>query len=109
MGAGSTTATVVAYSLVKKKGQPKAATAQLEVLGVGFDANLGGLHFDSRLASYLLDAFKTKYPKLKTDPALCGKTTAKFLKEAQRVKKVLSANLETFAQIEVCVITTICI
>eukprot|EP00048_Salpingoeca_helianthica_P015533 m.227254 g.227254 ORF g.227254 m.227254 type:complete len:992 (+) comp17162_c0_seq1:14-2989(+) len=99
IGAGFTTATVVEYTAPKKKGS-KTGTAQLEIHGMGFDPSLGGLAFEQRLATHLLALFKEKNPKLKTDPALDGRATAKFLKEAGRVKKILSANVETFAQIE---------
>lgn len=97
MGAGSTTASVVAYSITKKK---TVKTAQLEILGVGFNQTLGGLMFDKKLEVFLMDQFVAKNPKLKKDPRADGRALAKFLKEAQRVKKILSANVETYAQIE---------
>ena len=59
MGAGSTTASVIEYTTQKKKGS-KQGTAQLEVLGVGFDATLGGLQFDMRLAQHLMKIFTVR-------------------------------------------------
>ena len=56
MGAGSTTASVIEYTTQKKKGS-KSGTAQLEVLGMGFDATLGGLQLDMRLAQHLMKLF----------------------------------------------------
>lgn len=47
-----------------------------------------------------MQIFKDKYSsKIKGDPATNPRALAKLLKESQRVKTILSANSETFAQV----------
>eukprot|EP00123_Amoebidium_parasiticum_P009755 comp19689_c0_seq2/m.23382 comp19689_c0_seq2/g.23382 ORF comp19689_c0_seq2/g.23382 comp19689_c0_seq2/m.23382 type:complete len:917 (-) comp19689_c0_seq2:482-3232(-) len=96
-GAGKTTATVVEYQTVRQRTGSKVP--QLKIKGMSFDRTLGGLEFDLRVRDHLVKLFeeqkKGKYP-VKDNP----RAMAKILKEAQRVKEVLSANTETFAQIE---------
>lgn len=71
------------------------------LLLLSYDETLGGFDFDLRLRDHLLKLFKEKHgAKLKGDPATNPRALAKLLKEAQRVKTVLSANAETNAQIE---------
>lgn len=65
-----------------------------------FDRTLGGFELDVRLRDYLLQEFKkAKASQLQRDPADSPRAKAKLLKEAQKVKTVLSANTETFAQV----------
>ncbi|XP_060862869.1 hypoxia up-regulated protein 1-like isoform X1 [Metopolophium dirhodum] len=100
MGAYGTQVSVVSYQLVKSKDrrahelQPK-----LTVLGVGYERNLGGLEIQLRLRDYLA----TKFNDLKFTPNDVTKnlqSMAKLFKEAGRLKIILSANTEHFAQIE---------
>ena len=51
-------------------------------------------------ADLYLHTQKDKYPSVKGSPANDGRAVAKFLKEAQRVKKILSANVETVSQVK---------
>lgn len=100
MGASSTTATVVGYQNVKTKEKGFVEThPQVSILGVGYDRALGGLEMQIRLQQYLAKEFdamkKTPNSVFNNDRAM-----AKLLKEAGRVKIVLSANADHYAQIE---------
>lgn len=100
MGASSTTATVVSYQNVKTKERGFVETnPHVNVLGVGYDRTLGGLEIQIRLQNYLakeFDALKKTSKSVFTSP----RAMAKLFKEAGRVKTVLSANADHFAQIE---------
>ncbi|KAL7847660.1 hypothetical protein AOLI_G00223780 [Acnodon oligacanthus] len=97
MGSGSTTATIVTYQTVKTK---EAGTQpQLQIRGVGFDRTLGGFEMELRLRDYLAKIFNEQ-KKSKKDVRENMRAMAKLLKEAQRLKTVLSANAEHVAQIE---------
>ncbi|XP_025101931.1 LOW QUALITY PROTEIN: hypoxia up-regulated protein 1-like [Pomacea canaliculata] len=100
MGTTSTIATVVAYQVVKmKEGTRVESNPQLTIKGVGYDRNLGGLEMTLRLRDYLADVFNSQNKssnRIQTNP----RAMAKLLKEAERVKKVLSANADHTAQVE---------
>jgi len=101
MGATHTTVTIVGYSTTKIKDRGYVETVpQLVVKGVGFDDQLGGLEMDLRLREHFIKGFKEKYSKLKSDITENPRSMAKLLKEARRVRQVLSPNTEHFAQIE---------
>ncbi|XP_071633112.1 hypoxia up-regulated protein 1 isoform X1 [Temnothorax longispinosus] len=100
MGASSTTATVVSYQNMKTKERGFLENnPHVSVLGVGYDRTLGGLEMQIRLQQYLAQQFdalkKTPNSVFKSPRAM-----AKLFKEAGRVKTVLSANADHFAQIE---------
>lgn len=100
MGASSTTATIVSYQVVKTKERGFVEShPQASIVGVGYDRSLGGLDMQLRLRDYLgqkfNDAKKTPNDIFKNPRAL-----AKLFKEAGRVKNVLSANVDHFAQVE---------
>ncbi|XP_070548529.1 hypoxia up-regulated protein 1-like isoform X2 [Ptychodera flava] len=100
MGATSTTATIVSYQLVKTKEKSVTETnPQLTVKGVGFDRTLGGLEIEMRLQDHFAKLF-TEQKKTKNNVRDSPRAMAKLLKEAKRVKKVLSANTDHMAQIE---------
>lgn len=100
MGATSTTATIVGYSTVKTKDRGFVETVpQLAVKGVGFDPILGGLEMEFRLRDHLAKLFQ-KTKKTQDDITKNPRAMMKLLKEAARVKKILSANTDTFAQVE---------
>ncbi|XP_014221375.1 hypoxia up-regulated protein 1 [Trichogramma pretiosum] len=100
MGASSTTATIVGYQNVKSKDRGFLEThPQVSILGVGYDRTLGGLEMQIRLRDYLakeFDAMKKTPNSVFNNP----RAMAKLFKEAGRVKNVLSANAEHYAQIE---------
>jgi len=100
MGAESTSATLVGYQLVKTKDRGFTETnPQLQIHGYAYDRSLGGLEMTQRLQQHLAKAF-TEKKKTKEDIYASPRAMAKLLKEAERVKKILSANAETTAQVE---------
>lgn len=98
MGAQKTSAALVSYQLVKDK-LTRETNPVIQVLGVGYDRSLGGLEIQLRLRDYLAKEFNAM-KKTKTDVFTNPKALAKLFKEAGRVKIVLSANSDHFAQIE---------
>lgn len=98
MGAYKTSAAVVSYQLVKDKST-RETNPNIQVLGVGYDRTLGGLEMQLRLRDYLATEFNNM-KKTKTDVFTSPRALAKLFKEAGRVKNVLSANANHFAQIE---------
>ncbi len=98
MGAYKTSAVVVSYQLVKDKAT-RETNPNIQVLGVGYDRTLGGLEMQLRLRDYLATEFNNM-KKTKTDVFTSPRALAKLFKEAGRVKNVLSANVNHFAQIE---------
>ncbi|EYC07712.1 hypothetical protein Y032_0069g360 [Ancylostoma ceylanicum] len=96
MGAAKTIATLVEYKLGKAKygKEPK-----LTVLGIGFDRTLGGLEMTLRLRDLLVTKFNEHY-KTKKQITTSEKAMAKLFKEAERLKQVLSANMDHYAQVE---------
>ncbi|XP_077449375.1 hypoxia up-regulated protein 1 isoform X1 [Stigmatopora argus] len=97
MGSGSTTATIVTYQTVKTK--ESGTQPQLQIRGVGFDRGLGGFEMDLRLRDYLARLFNNQNKSVK-NVSENHRAMAKLLKEAQRLKTVLSANVEFMAQVE---------
>lgn len=98
MGAYKTVATVVSYQTVKDKAT-RETLPSLQVLGVAYDRTLGGLEMQIRLKNFLAEKFN-EMKKTKTDVFSNPRAMMKLFKEAGRVKNILSANTETFAQIE---------
>ncbi|KAK9891578.1 hypothetical protein WA026_015536 [Henosepilachna vigintioctopunctata] len=100
MGASSTTATVVSFQTIKSKERGYTEThPQLTVIGVGYDRTLGGLEMQMRLRDYLATKFN-EVKKTKNDVFNNARAMAKLFKEAGRLKNVLSANAQHYAQIE---------
>ncbi|KAJ8267113.1 hypothetical protein GJAV_G00138600 [Gymnothorax javanicus] len=97
MGSGSTVATIVTYQTVKTKDS--GTQPQLQIRGVGFDRTLGGFEMELRLRDHLAKLFNDQ-KKTKKDVRENARAMAKLLKEAQRLKTVLSANAEHMAQVE---------
>merc|ERR1712168_1209486 len=100
MGSRSTVASIASYQLVQTKENGVAETnPQVTIKAVGVDRTLGGLEFTLRLRDHLAKAFNGM--KLaKKDVTSNAKAMNKLLKEAERVKLILSANKEAFAQVE---------
>ncbi|XP_076178749.1 hypoxia up-regulated Grp170 co-chaperone protein isoform X2 [Ptiloglossa arizonensis] len=100
MGASSTTAAIVSYQNVKTKEKGFVETnPHVTVLGVGYDRTLGGLEVQIRLQHHLakeFDALNKTSNSVFSNP----RAMAKLFKEAGRVKNVLSANTDHYAQIE---------
>ena len=96
MGSAGTTATVATFQMVKNKDDYEA-NPQVTVRGVGFDREIGGNAFTLRLAKHLAKLFKDQTKK---DVWTSPKAIVKLYKEADRVKNILSANVDTFSQVE---------
>lgn len=100
VGASSTSATLVSYQTVKVKDRGYVEThPQLTILGMGFDRTLGGLEIQIRLRDYLAKKFN-ELKKTKNDVFKNPRSMAKLFKEAGKLKNILSANAEYFAQVE---------
>jgi len=65
---------------------------------VRFDRTLGGVEFQLRLRDYLAEQFN-KVKRTKKDVTTDARAMQKLFKEAGRVKQVLSANTDHFAQV----------
>ncbi|XP_049634115.1 hypoxia up-regulated protein 1 isoform X3 [Suncus etruscus] len=99
MGSGSTVCTIVTYQTVKTK--EAGMQPQLQIRGVGFDRTLGGLEMELRLREHLAGLFNEQRKGQKAkDVRENPRAMAKLLREANRVKTVLSANADHMAQIE---------
>ncbi|KAK4052307.1 lumenal Hsp70 protein [Microbotryomycetes sp. JL221] len=105
LGSSSLRATVVAfnsammpdlYSLAAKPDL-KNVTA-LTVHGIGYDVEVGGFVLDKVVRDMMID--KALENKAFEGVSNNKRAMAKLLKEASRVKQVLSANTEAFARIE---------
>ena len=72
MGAGSTTASTVAFSTETKEGKAKSGAKQphAEILSVGYDRTLGGLEIELRLRDYVARA--QAYPKIERHQAVAA-------------------------------------
>uniref|UniRef100_A0A672N9R9 Hypoxia up-regulated protein 1 n=1 Tax=Sinocyclocheilus grahami TaxID=75366 RepID=A0A672N9R9_SINGR len=81
------------------KTKESGTQPQLQIRGVGFDRTLGGFEMELRLRDHLAKLFNEQ-KKSKKDVRENLRAMAKLLKEAQRLKTVLSANAEHMAQIE---------
>ncbi|KAM9219988.1 hypoxia up-regulated protein 1 isoform 1-T1 [Dugong dugon] len=99
MGAGSTVCSIVTYQTVKTK--EAGMQPQLQIRGVGFDRTLGGLEMELRLREHLAGLFNEQQKgKSSKDVRENPRAMAKLLREANRLKTVLSANADHMAQIE---------
>ncbi len=100
MGSQDTTVSIVAFQTIKTKERGYSEThPHAHILGVGYERNLGGTDLQVVLREYLADQFNT-LKKTKTDVRSVPRAMGKLFKEAGRVKTVLSANTNTFAQVE---------
>ncbi|KAF9187414.1 Hypoxia up-regulated protein 1 [Haplosporangium sp. Z 767] len=103
MGAGSTVASLACFQdlSVKDVGKFNKTVQQVEIKSVGYDRTLGGHEFDVRLQKFLADKFQEQKGSKLSSPVIQNeRAMAKLLKEANRVKQILSANTETMASVE---------
>jgi hypoxia up-regulated 1 len=102
MGAASTTVTVASYRSVSVKdvGKYLKNVPQVQIHGLAYNRYLGGGTIDQRLRQHLVklfnDSVKGVDKPIESDP----RSMNKLLKEATRVKQILSANQETAASVE---------
>ncbi|KAL3070006.1 hypothetical protein niasHS_017295 [Heterodera schachtii] len=100
VGSTKTLVTIVQFLLVNDSNEGGSSYPQVETIGVGYDRALGGHHLTLRLRDHLVKEFKKQNASLGADITANPQAMAKLLKEADRVKQVLSANAEAFAQVE---------
>uniref|UniRef100_A0AC35U7N0 Hypoxia up-regulated protein 1 n=1 Tax=Rhabditophanes sp. KR3021 TaxID=114890 RepID=A0AC35U7N0_9BILA len=98
VGASKTSATIIEYEKIKNE-TAKTSFPNCKTLGFGFDRNLGGFELTLRLRDHLVKGFQNTH-KTKENIKQNPRAMAKLLKEAERVKTVLSANNEIRAQVE---------
>ena len=108
MGASSTSATLVKFhtanvkDAVKKKLTP---VPEAEILAVGYDKALGGQILDTKLRAHLVKLFTEQHgAKVSTPIEKSPRAMMKLLKEANRVKQILSANQETISSVRTKII-----
>lgn len=104
-GAGSIRSTIVSFQTLEVKDTPSSKTTRTvtsaEVKGVGYDRTIGGVAMDSKIRDMLEKQFNEKEgSRLAAPLADNRRAQAKLLKEAARVKQVLSANPEAPSRIE---------
>ena len=99
-GAGAIQATVVALQTKEIRDDPaskllKNVTA-VDVKGVGWDLSAGGIHMDGRIRDILeLQYITGEGRQLQAPFTENRRAQAKLMKEANRVKQVLSANAQS--------------
>uniref|UniRef100_A0A0N4Z9J5 Hypoxia up-regulated protein 1 n=1 Tax=Parastrongyloides trichosuri TaxID=131310 RepID=A0A0N4Z9J5_PARTI len=98
IGASKTTAVIIEYQQITNETS-KVSYPLIKTLGFGYDRNLGGFELTLRLRDYLIEGFK-KTHKTSSDISQNPRAMSKMLKEAERLKQVLSANTDHKAQIE---------
>ncbi|CAM1311638.1 HYOU1 (predicted), partial [Pycnogonum litorale] len=102
MGATDTVVSIISYQVVKtKEAGYLEENPQLSIKGVGYDRSLGGLVMQLKLRDHLAKLFNDqKHKGTTTDIFTSKRAMSKLFKEAGKVMQVLSANPETFAQVE---------
>lgn len=106
MGSASTEVTVASFQLRKKnEGAYPTTVPELTIRSIGFDRSLGGFEMQLRLRDHLVKLFVeqhgTKDKRVTLSKVQENKRAmSKLLKEAGRVKVMLSANNEIQARVE---------
>ncbi|KAH8698881.1 putative Hsp70 family chaperone Lhs1/Orp150 [Talaromyces proteolyticus] len=106
MGAGSTTATVLRFQsrTVKDVGRYNKTVQEVHSLGAGWDRTLGGDALNELIVNDMIDKLiqskKLGEGITASDVRSHGKTMAKFWKDSERVRQILSANTETGSTFE---------
>lgn len=106
MGAGSTSATVLKFQsrTVKDFSKYPRSFQEIHNLGVGWDKTLGGDALNQLIVddmvTKLIDSNKLKKGTTAEQVKAHGKTMAKLWKESEKLRQVLSANMETATTIE---------
>ncbi|KAJ3494068.1 hypothetical protein NLG97_g4319 [Lecanicillium saksenae] len=107
MGAGSATATILKFQsrTVKDVGKYNKTIQEVVSLGSGWDRTLGGdslnyLIADSMVSQFIESKAAQKVSATSEGVRAHGRAMAKIIKEAERVRHVLSANQNTGASFE---------
>ncbi|KAH8195956.1 hypothetical protein TruAng_009876 [Truncatella angustata] len=107
MGAGSSSATVLKFQgrAVKDVGKFNKTIQEVQVLGSGWDRTLGGDSLNYLIVDDMISKFVQTPAAQKASVATesvqgHGRAMAKLLKDAEKVRHVLSANQETATSFE---------
>ncbi len=107
MGAGSTKATILKFQgrTVKDVGKFNKTIQEVQVLGSGWDRTLGGdalnaVIVDDMIAKFVEYAATKGAVHTAEEVQSHGRAVAKLLKEAERLRQILSANQNTQASFE---------
>lgn len=99
-GSSGIRATLASFHTAPSGSPPKAPKSKtgdpthVEIKGFGYDRQASGVEMDYRLRNILKEAFETKHARGRVvDKEV--RAIAKLNKEANRVKTVLSANIES--------------
>ncbi|TGJ86767.1 hypothetical protein E0Z10_g1984 [Xylaria hypoxylon] len=107
MGAGSTKATILKFQgrTVKDTGKFNKTIQEIQVLGHGWDRTLGGDAFNYLIVDDMISKF-VESPAAKKASVTAegvrghGRAMAKLLKEAERLRHILSANVDAAGSFE---------
>jgi hypoxia up-regulated 1 len=107
-GAGSSSATIVEFSTktvqadsILSIGATQKESIVIDVLGAGWDREANGMALDLIVREELARQFQAKHAKQITKPlSQQPRAMARLLKEANRVKHILSANTEATSYVE---------
>ncbi|KAK5631233.1 hypothetical protein RRF57_006947 [Xylaria bambusicola] len=107
MGAGSTKATVMKFQgrTVKDIGKFNKTIQEVQVLGNGWDRTLGGDAFNYLIVDDMISKFVESSAAKKAGVTVegvrgHGRAMAKLLKEAERLRHILSANVDAAGSFE---------
>ncbi|TVY24139.1 Hypoxia up-regulated protein [Lachnellula hyalina] len=107
MGAGSTKATILKFQgrTVKDVGKYNKTIQEVQVLGSGWDRTLGGDALNAVIVDDMIAKFIASPAAKSISPTIeavqdHGRAASKLLKEAERLRQVLSANANTQASFE---------
>ncbi|KAJ1665446.1 lumenal Hsp70 protein [Coemansia sp. RSA 1813] len=101
MGAGKTVATVARFSM-RQESKPKRSkkTTVINIQSFSSDATLGGQEIDFLVRDMLVERFAQSSRSPADDVKTSARAMNRLLKEAKRVKTILSANVEAVASVE---------
>ena len=106
IGAGSATATVLKFQgRTVKEGKRNSTIQEVQVVGTGWDKTLGGDALNQLLVDDMLTKFldRPRMKEMQVEPIHVrkhAKTMARFWKDAERLRQVLSANSQTQTSFE---------
>ncbi|GAW13223.1 hypothetical protein ANO14919_026030 [Xylariales sp. No.14919] len=107
MGAGSTKATIMKFQgrTVKDTGKFNKTVQEIQVLGNGWDRTLGGDAFNYLIVDDMISKFVESSAAKKASVTAegvrgHGRAMAKLLKEAERLRHILSANVDAAGSFE---------
>ncbi|KAJ2609318.1 lumenal Hsp70 protein [Coemansia sp. RSA 1804] len=101
MGASKTVATVARFSVRQESKFAKSKkTTVINIQSFASDATLGGQEIDFVLRDLLVEQFSKSIGSSADDVRSSARAMNRLLKEAKRVKTILSANVEAIASVE---------